>query len=140
MSANIFLGLRILIGLFLFTFFAWAIWVIWNDLKQKTKESSIFNAPKVVIHPITHPFQMKQFQIPVILIGRDESCNYSIEEPTISARHARLSFHHNQWWIEDLNSSNGTYLNDDPIVNPIVVTSNDQIRCGNFAFEIELIE
>ena len=64
------------------------------------------------------------------LLGRDPVCDFQIKNETVSARHARLSYHHKQWWIEDLNSTNGTFLNEEPLYTATVIVSGDEIRCG----------
>jgi pSer/pThr/pTyr-binding forkhead associated (FHA) protein len=61
-------------------------------------------------------------------------------DDTASARHAQLSYHHLQWWLEDLASTNGTILNDTPITMPTVITSGDEIRCGETHMTITLSE
>jgi len=53
---------------------------------------------------------------------------------SISARHARLSYHHNQWWLEDLGSRNGILLNQVRLQMPTVVTSEDEFLCGETHF------
>jgi pSer/pThr/pTyr-binding forkhead associated (FHA) protein len=138
MSEYFFFSLRILFTFFLLLFFAWAIWVIWSDLKKQTQKITRLSVPAIVISPEIDPDNNFRFNIPEIIIGRDESCNLIVDQPTISARHARLSFHHNQWWIEDLNSSNGTYINNEPVASSVVVTSRDQIRFGEIIYLIEL--
>jgi len=40
-------------------------------------------------------------------IGRTEECELRIDDTHISRRHAMVSFQQGQWWIQDLNSSNG---------------------------------
>jgi pSer/pThr/pTyr-binding forkhead associated (FHA) protein len=62
-----------------------------------------------------------------------------LEEKTISARHARLYYEMAQWWAEDLHSTNGTFLNDELIASPMVLTSGDHLRCGEAIFEISII-
>jgi pSer/pThr/pTyr-binding forkhead associated (FHA) protein len=61
-------------------------------------------------------------------------------DDTVSARHARLSYHHNQWWVEDLQSRNGTYLNDERVSVPTVIVSGDELRYGQVATLIEIDE
>jgi pSer/pThr/pTyr-binding forkhead associated (FHA) protein len=70
------------------------------------------------------------FSMREVLIGRDPACEMILDDPTVSNRHARLSYHHGQWWLEDLQSTNGTFLNNEPIAAPLVVTSGDVVRCG----------
>ena len=139
MSEVIFLILRLLITFFLLAFFAWAFWVISMDLKQRSQKFSGPKVPEIILTQLPNPEKENKFGIPAILIGRDISCNLYINNNTLSARHARLSYHHSQWWLEDLNSSNGTYINNEPVTVPIVVTSKDQIRCGEIVLEVDLV-
>ena len=44
------------------------------------------------------------------LIGRDESCTISINDPTLSRRHARVAFRDGAWQLADLASKNGTLV------------------------------
>jgi pSer/pThr/pTyr-binding forkhead associated (FHA) protein len=49
-----------------------------------------------------------------------------------------LSYHHNQWWLEDLNSANGIQLNQGKLSMPTVVMSDDEFICGGTRFIIAL--
>ena len=71
-------------------------------------------------------------------IGRDPACECPVDDEAVSARHARLSYHHNQWWLEDLDSTNGTLLNQEKLAIPTVVISGDEFRCGGTRFTISL--
>jgi pSer/pThr/pTyr-binding forkhead associated (FHA) protein len=51
-----------------------------------------------------------------------------------------LTYHHGQWWLEDLSSTNGTFLNHLPISMSTVITSGDEIVCGNVHLTISLSE
>jgi pSer/pThr/pTyr-binding forkhead associated (FHA) protein len=59
-----------------------------------------------------------------------------LDDPTVSNTHARLSYHHGQWWLEDLRSTNGTFLNDEAVASPLVVTDGDVVRCGQVQFTL----
>jgi pSer/pThr/pTyr-binding forkhead associated (FHA) protein len=48
-----------------------------------------------------------------------------------------LSLRGSQWWLEDLNSRNGTLLNDSPLETPTVVTMGDVVTIGNTQFKLE---
>ena len=50
-----------------------------------------------------------------ILIGRHDACDIILESPKVSRRHARIQQKDDSYWIEDLNSTNGTYLNSLPV-------------------------
>ncbi|HQU36847.1 MAG TPA: FHA domain-containing protein, partial [Anaerolineales bacterium] len=65
-------------------------------------------------------------------------CDVSLMDETLSAQHARITYHHRQWWLEDLNSTNGTSLNENPLTTPTVVISEDEFKCGNVSFVIRI--
>jgi pSer/pThr/pTyr-binding forkhead associated (FHA) protein len=73
-----------------------------------------------------------------ILLGRDSHCDLPLPNDTVSVRHARLSHHHGQWWLEDLGSTNGTRLNHDLVSIPTVVINGDIVECGKASIIINL--
>jgi pSer/pThr/pTyr-binding forkhead associated (FHA) protein len=64
-----------------------------------------------------------------ILIGRSPSCDISLSSESVSRRHARLTFRNEEYFIEDLNSTNGLYVNAIK-VEKCVLRNNDQIEIG----------
>ena len=79
----------------------------------------------------------QQFTTPEIIIGRDPSCELIVSDEMVSARHARLSYHNNQWWVEDLQSTNGTFLNDERVYTATVLIEGDELHCGLLYFQIK---
>ena len=57
-----------------------------------------------------------------------------LEDPFASARHARISRQGHVVVIEDLGSTNGTYLNEHPLTGPQPLHSGDRIRIGDSEF------
>jgi len=55
----------------------------------------------------------------------------------VSRHHARVTIRSNQYWLEDLNSTNGTFLNEIRIFEPAVVRPGDTIRVGHTHLRIE---
>ena len=64
------------------------------------------------------------------LIGRATDNTLILNEGTISGYHARLSYQNEQWWLEDLGSRNGTFVNELPVSEPLVVTYGDMLGFG----------
>jgi pSer/pThr/pTyr-binding forkhead associated (FHA) protein len=81
---------------------------------------------------------VRRFSQPEVMIGRDPKCDLSMTDEALSAHHARLTHHHGQWWLEDLNSTNGTFLNHEILKTPAVVISGDKFKCGNTIFSIQV--
>lgn len=71
---------------------------------------------------------------PSVLIGRDESCDIVIAKGLPSRHHARFSFRDDHWLIEDLNSTNGTYVNNRRVKRKTPIGAGDMIKLGMEAF------
>ncbi|HEX2981812.1 MAG TPA: FHA domain-containing protein [Anaerolineaceae bacterium] len=139
MTGTVILILRLLMALALYAFLAAAIYTIWRDLRAQAEAVSVRQIPALLLrHQANPPEQPREFKSPEVVIGRDPSCELIIANETVSAHHARLSYHHNQWWLEDMQSTNGTFLNDERVYTPIVVISGDELRCGEEFFEITI--
>lgn len=139
MSGPILLILRIALLLALYAFLAWALVTLWRDIKRQDEILAHQQAPPITLLPIADGgLDSLHFRGPMISIGRDPFCDLALEDKTVSATHARLSYHHGHWWVEDLNSRNGTFLNDEPVAEQFVLTSGDEIRCGQVSFKIDI--
>ncbi|MGB9586091.1 MAG: FHA domain-containing protein [Anaerolineales bacterium] len=137
MTAILFLIIRILFVIALYGFLSWGLWTLWYGLKQDSQALSSDLLPSISILELENG-QSYQFKKMQIIIGRDLSCDLCLSDNTISAQHTRLAYHHNQWWIEDLKSTNGTFVNGVPVSEPIVVTSADEVRIGKVNLQINL--
>jgi hypothetical protein len=71
-----------------------------------------------------------------ITIGRAEDCTLVITDDYASARHARLVPRDGQWILEDMGSTNGTYLDRDKVSAPTPVPLGVPIRIGRTSFEL----
>jgi ABC-type multidrug transport system ATPase subunit/pSer/pThr/pTyr-binding forkhead associated (FHA) protein len=65
-----------------------------------------------------------------ILIGREPSSTLQIDSPGVSRKHARLIFQNNQYLLEDLGSSNGTFVNGERISKSWSLKNGDIISLG----------
>ncbi len=65
-----------------------------------------------------------------IVIGRDEGVDVVIPTPAVSRRHAKLSMEGNGYVIEDLGSSNGTFVNGERLRARKALNAGDEIKLG----------
>ena len=140
MSAPIVLVLRILLAVSLYAFLGWTLLVIWRELHTQGTFLAARKIPGINLN-----IQLKDqssirrhFTQSEILLGRDSHCDVPLLDDTVSIRHARLSYHHGQWWLEDLGSTNGTLLNNEKVTIPTVIISGDQVDCGKATIAIDL--
>ncbi len=69
-------------------------------------------------------------------IGRAVGCNISLDDTYISQLHARVSPSGGGMLIEDLGSTNGTYLNRERVTAPVMGAVGDRIQVGGIVLEI----
>ena len=74
-----------------------------------------------------------------IVLGRGERAEIRLEDPFASSRHARVYEQGNIVVIEDLDSTNGTYLNEELLQTPRPLHPGDRVRIGDseFTFEVD---
>ncbi len=73
------------------------------------------------------------------VIGRDFRCEVRIDSPTLSRRHARLIVDGSTTTIEDLDSKNGTSVNDQRVEQAIPLNANDRIQVGSVTLYYRLL-
>jgi len=71
------------------------------------------------------------------LLGRGEEADIQLEDGYASAKHARLVPQGDVMVLEDLGSTNGTYLNGEPLRGPQPLHVGDRIRIGDSEFSFE---
>jgi len=140
MSAPILLVARLLLALSLYAFLGWALLTLWRDIQRQGASLAARKVPlmSLTVQAAASAPLMRNFSKPEVILGRDPDCELALDDETVSARHARLTYHHGQWWLEDLGSTNGTFLNSEPLSTPTVVTSGDRIGCGQMTLVISL--
>lgn len=82
------------------------------------------------------PFKIKEYYSidDSITLGRHGDNNIVIKDPFISKRHFQIMEDEGDYYLEDLNSANGTYLNGDKIFDVVKLNDGDIIRIGQIEF------
>lgn len=70
-----------------------------------------------------------------IIIGRGRGSGVLIRDSFTSTRHARVFLKGGQYWLEDLKSTNGTYLNEVQVGRPVLLTDKDIMQVGGVTFQ-----
>lgn len=159
MTGIILLVLRIAMTAALYALLAWAFWLMWRTLRQETlflsrrkvapltlklhdPSTSSEQRPSTSSHHPNVPSggQIFHFTHGDVVIGRHTDCECVLDDETISSRHVRLAYHHNQWWAEDMGSRNGTILNDAALTTPTILIHGDTVKCGKTILMVILTE
>jgi len=71
-----------------------------------------------------------------ILIGRGTDAAIRLDDDYASTRHARIAASGDQWYVEDLGSTNGTYIGSVRITQPTTLDLGTQVRIGKTVLEL----
>jgi pSer/pThr/pTyr-binding forkhead associated (FHA) protein len=135
----ILLSLRFLMVISLYVFLGSALWILWRDLRKTDSQQQHIREPiSISIIQKEFPAQIHVLTNPIYILGRAASCDIYLDDETVSSQHAKIYFESSNWWVEDIGSSNGTYLNDSYLKQPAVLTDQDILQFGNVKAEIEL--
>jgi hypothetical protein len=135
-SATVVLVLRILLAVCLYAFVGFAFYLLWKTLRQAAGGHKA-TAPALLLHPVEKPDgDDLRFEAGDVMVGREKFCGLCLEHETVSNRHALLSYHNKQWWVEDLGSTNSTHLNGLPVTTPTVLVKDDTLTFGKFSLVV----
>lgn len=63
-----------------------------------------------------------------VVIGRHPDCEVQIDDGSVSRQHAKITFEQGQYYVQDLNSRNGTFLNEYPVQSPTKIYDQSEIK------------
>jgi hypothetical protein len=89
--------------------------------------------PKLTLLLGRRTMQVYDFKQPSIVIGRDDGVDVLIDNPSVSRRHAEIRLSDDGWEVEDLGSSNGTFIGGTKIQGPHALGLGDEIGFGKFS-------
>jgi pSer/pThr/pTyr-binding forkhead associated (FHA) protein len=79
------------------------------------------------------PITLSQF-----VVGRDPQCHLRPASPLISKRHCALLQREGKAYIRDFGSTNGTFVNDQPVKDEVELHDNDVLKIGPLHFQVRL--
>jgi hypothetical protein len=71
-----------------------------------------------------------------VIIGRSGECDLSLQDTYLSSRHARVANDEGDLSIEDLGSTNGTYVNQELVKGRVHLERGDVVQVGGVLFEV----
>lgn len=78
---------------------------------------------------------------PTVKVGRGKDNDLILDDPKISGHHLQFSLGRDGWWVEDLGSRNGTFLNGRQLApqQPTLLNAGDVVRAGDFSFQMRAV-
>ena len=104
--------------------------------KGRTKRPKGSNAPAVVIVRTDEKRAGSFRLVSSMQIGRAETCEINPKDDYLSQFHARLFPRDGAWFVEDMGSTNGTFLNDIKVSGPLEVHAGDDVRLGRTVLQL----
>jgi len=105
---------------------------------SKTKGKGGGKAPRSVVVLDERGSRVESVRLDGTLqVGRADACQLRLSDTYASSFHARIYNSDGSWFVEDLGSTNGTYLNQRRITAPVEVRAGDKIRIGKTTLEFK---
>ncbi|MFW2512666.1 FHA domain-containing protein FhaB/FipA [Demequina sp. SO4-13] len=106
------------------------------------RTGSVSTRDDAVAHLAVTSGALKGTTIPLgsapILIGRSPTCTLVIDDDYCSARHCRIFPEGDRWMVEDLGSTNGTFLDNQRVDDPMPFKRGDKLRLGGTTLELRI--
>jgi len=136
-----------LLGL-LWLFFLYAARMVLVEMRRSRGEKPLAATPLPLGSDRSVPLKLKVVDPPQrrgrvfdlgdeVTVGRSPGCAVSLEDDTFtSSIHARVFRRNGELWLEDLGSTNGTWLNDAKLNGPERLQRGDHVKIGSTVLEV----
>ncbi|MCU0477370.1 MAG: FHA domain-containing protein [Chloroflexi bacterium] len=109
-----------------------------RDLRAATRDPAAALGRLVVVASAGLPPPGAIFALDAVTtLGRDLGSSVVLDDPYASAQHAVLTFRGTAWYVEDLGSTNGTYVGGAPVAGIARVGYGDEIQIGEVRLRLE---
>jgi pSer/pThr/pTyr-binding forkhead associated (FHA) protein len=119
------------------------LWVVVRalvrDLRAAAREPSTELGRLVVLaSPRGEPPAGSSFRLDAVTtLGRDVNNTIVLEDDFVSTTHAALTFRGRAWYLEDFDSTNGTFVNGHQVTGLVAVAFGDEIQLGQIRLRLE---
>jgi len=129
---------RLLFLALLYVFLFAVVRVLLRDLRVASRGPAELGRLVVVASPRGEPLPGASFQLDAVTtIGRDVNNSIVVDDPFASADHAVLTFRGRAWYVEDLASTNGTFLNAIAVEGIAEVGFGDELQVGEVRLRLD---
>jgi pSer/pThr/pTyr-binding forkhead associated (FHA) protein len=130
--------LRLAFLAMLYVFLAAVVRILLRDLRAAAREPMSALGRLIVIASPGEPPTGTVFPADAVTtIGRDVNNTIVLDDVFVSGEHAVLTFRGRGWFLEDLGSTNGSYLNGEPVTAIAAASFGDEITIGGIQLRLE---
>lgn len=131
----------------LYVFFGW---VMWSAISQLRQTPAVISAQTPVPQQTTSSSSVRG-QVTImeppelagavmtigdeLTIGRAAACTLTLDDTYVSQLHASIVWRDRQYLAEDTGSTNGTYVNRERLITPVVLRPGDRLQIGSTVLE-----
>ena len=117
-----------------------ALFIMYRDIKNGDKKKRPRKSIGLEILEVGKNSNLKRGSIiPIqneITIGRKNSNTLILQDPFVSGKHVRIFLKNNQYFLEDMGSTNGTLMNNEVVKDKEALTIGDEIKIGSSKFKV----
>jgi len=145
---------KVLLLVVLYLFFLRVLRAVWAELKEPKPVVAASPAQPAAVAPQPPPPKRAARAHLVVVapdeqrgrsyelldeltVGRAAGCHIALDDRFVSQLHARMFRRDDQLFLEDLGSTNGTFLNDAKVTSPALLKTGDLVRIGNVVMELQ---
>jgi pSer/pThr/pTyr-binding forkhead associated (FHA) protein len=92
----------------------------------------------LVLTPGKQEGKLIEIKLPQFVVGRDPQCHLRPASPLISKRHCMLIQRDGKAFIRDFDSTNGTFVNNEPVKGERELNNDDKLKIGPIEFTVRL--
>ena len=154
MSVQLLNVFKVLLLVVLYLFFLRVLRAVWAELKEPKPVVAASPAQPAAVAPQPPPPKRAARAHLVVVapdeqrgrsyelldeltVGRAAGCHIALDDRFVSQLHARMFRRDDQLFLEDLGSTNGTFLNDAKVTSPALLKTGDLVRIGNVVMELQ---
>lgn len=135
--------IRLALAVLLYAFLGGILYLLWLDLRRAMAVAQARERARgrlvLIACDLPSPQVGEAFPLlPITSMGRASTNTISLPDETASLEHALITQRNGKWWLEDLDSRNGTTLNGQAVTMPTVISTGDLIGLGQAQFKLEL--
>jgi pSer/pThr/pTyr-binding forkhead associated (FHA) protein len=145
--------LKLFLLLLLYLFFLRVLRAVWTEVNppkpveappkpkrdRAARRTSGTRKQGPLVLRLVAPPELKGRSFPLgeeVTVGRAAGCQVTIDDTYASQLHARVFLRDGQVFVEDLGSTNGTYLNRRKVAGPMLVSPGDRVQVGSTVMEL----
>jgi len=130
--------LRLAFLALLYVFLAAVVRTLLRDLRAAAREPGSALGRLIVVASPGEPATGTVFPADAVTtIGRDVNNTIVLDDAFVSAEHAVLTFRGRGWFLEDLESTNGSFLNGEPVHGVAPASFGDELTIGSVRLRLE---